>query len=42
MPANDTPALNSGLRLPMVEACVLEGDLEAGRILVARGFADAE
>jgi 16S rRNA processing protein RimM len=41
-PANDTLALDSGLLLPLVESCVLDIDLEAGRILVARGFADAE
>ena len=41
-PANDTLALDSGLLLPLVDACVLEIDLEAGRIVVARGFADAE
>ena len=41
-PANDTLELDSGLLLPLVEACVLDVDLEAGRILVARGFADAE
>jgi 16S rRNA processing protein RimM len=42
MPANDTLVLDSGRLLPLVEACVLDVDLEAGRILVARGFADAE
>jgi 16S rRNA processing protein RimM len=42
MPANDALVLDSGLLLPMVDACVLELDLEAGRIVVARGFADAE
>jgi hypothetical protein len=26
----------------MVESCVLDVDLEARRVLVARGFADAE
>ena len=41
-PANDTLQLDSGLLLPLVESCVLEIDLEAGRILVARGFADAD
>jgi 16S rRNA processing protein RimM len=39
--ANDVLALDSGLALPLHEACVLEVDVEAGRILVARGFADA-
>ena len=41
-PANDTLELDSGLLLPLVESCVLEVDLEAGRILVARGYADAD
>lgn len=41
-PANDALVLDSGLLLPLVEACVLDIDLEQGRILVARGFADAE
>jgi 16S rRNA processing protein RimM len=36
--ANDVLELDSGLALPLVEACVLEVDLEAGRIHVARGF----
>lgn len=39
--ANDVIELDSGLSLPMHEACVLGVDLEAGRVLVARGFADA-
>jgi 16S rRNA processing protein RimM len=38
--ANDVLGLDTGLALPLVEACVLEVDLEAGRILVARGFAE--
>jgi 16S rRNA processing protein RimM len=38
-PANDALALDSGLRLPLVEACVQEVDLEARRIMVAPGFA---
>jgi 16S rRNA processing protein RimM len=33
---------DSGLLLPLVESCVLDIDLDAGRILVARGFADAD
>jgi 16S rRNA processing protein RimM len=37
--ANDVLQLDSGLALPLVDACVLEVDLEDGRILVARGFA---
>jgi 16S rRNA processing protein RimM len=42
LPANDTLELDSGLLLPLVDACVLEVDLTRGRILVARGFADAD
>ncbi len=41
-PANDTLALDSGQLLPLVESCVLDIDLDEGRILVARGFADAD
>ena len=41
-PANDTLELDSGLLLPLVDACVLDVDLDAGRILVARGFADVD
>jgi 16S rRNA processing protein RimM len=37
--ANDVLELDSGLSLPLVEACVREVDLERRRILVARGFA---
>ncbi len=39
-PANDALELDSGLLLPLVDACVREIDLAARRILVARGFAD--
>ena len=39
--ANDVVELDSGVVLPLHEACVLEVDLDAGRIVVARGFADA-
>ena len=39
--ANDVLELDSGLLLPMVEACVLSVDLEAGRIVVAPGFSGA-
>lgn len=38
--ANDVLALDSGLRLPLVEQCVRAVDLEQGRIVVAGGFAD--
>ena len=41
-PANDTLELDSGLLLPLVESCVLDIDLDAGRIVVAHGFADGE
>ena len=41
-PANDRLELDSGLLLPLVGSCVLDVDLDAGRILVARGFADGE
>lgn len=41
-PANDVLVLDSGLLLPLVDACVLEVDLDARRITVARGFADPE
>jgi 16S rRNA processing protein RimM len=39
-PANDVLELDGGLLLPLVESCVLEVDLAAGRIVVAPGFAD--
>jgi 16S rRNA processing protein RimM len=39
--ANDVLQLDSGLALPLVDACVLQVDLEGGRIHVARGFADS-
>ena len=39
-PANDALELESGLLLPLVGACVLQVDLDAGRIVVARGFAE--
>ena len=41
-PANDAIELDSGSLLPLVEACVREVDLGAGRVVVARGFADDE
>ncbi len=37
-PANDALELEDGLLLPLVEDCVLEIDVEAGRVLVAPGF----
>jgi 16S rRNA processing protein RimM len=37
--ANDVLELDTGEALPLVDACVLQVDLDAGRILVARGFA---
>jgi 16S rRNA processing protein RimM len=36
--ANDVLELDSGLLLPLVDACVREVDLNAGRIVIARGF----
>ena len=36
--ANDVLELDSGLALPLVEACVREVDLERRRIVVATGF----
>jgi 16S rRNA processing protein RimM len=41
-PANDVLELDSGLLLPLVEACVQQVDLEGGRIVVFKGFADPE
>jgi 16S rRNA processing protein RimM len=40
-PANDVLELDSGLLLPLVGACIRQVDLDAGRIHIARGFADA-
>lgn len=40
--ANDVLRLDSGLLLPLVEACVREVDLEAGRIVVAPGFDEGD
>jgi 16S rRNA processing protein RimM len=39
-PANDVLVLEGGTMLPLVDACVLQVDLDAERIVVARGFAD--
>ena len=36
--ANDVLELDSGLALPLVDVCVREVDLTAGRIVIARGF----
>jgi 16S rRNA processing protein RimM len=41
-PANDVLELDSGLSLPLVEACVRKVDLEGGRIVVTAGFAEPE
>jgi 16S rRNA processing protein RimM len=38
--ANDVLELDSGLALPLVEACVRDVDLERGRIVVAAGFVE--
>jgi 16S rRNA processing protein RimM len=40
--ANDVLELDSGLALPLVEACVREVDLARGRILIAPGFASTQ
>jgi 16S rRNA processing protein RimM len=39
-PANDVLELDSGLALPLVEACVCEVDLQRERIVVASGFSE--
>jgi 16S rRNA processing protein RimM len=41
-PANDVLELDSGLALPLVDACVQKVDLAAGRIVVRRGFSAPE
>ena len=41
-PANDVLELDSGLALPLVEACVRAVERDRGRIVVAPGFADPE
>ena len=41
-PANDVLELDSGSSLPLVEACVRKVDLEGGRIVVAKGFAEPD
>jgi len=40
--ANDVLELDSGVLLPMHEECILAVEIEAGRVLVARGFAEHE
>ena len=40
--ANDILELDTGLLLPLVEACVRQVDLEAGRIVVAPGFDESD
>lgn len=37
-PANDVLELDTGLALPLVDACVEKVDLDRGRIVVKRGF----
>ena len=41
-PANDVLELDTGLLLPLVEACIRKVDLEGETILVAAGFAEPE
>jgi 16S rRNA processing protein RimM len=41
-PANHVLELDSGVSLPLVEACVRKVDLEGGRIVIAAGFADPQ
>ena len=41
-PANDVLELDSGLSLPLVEACIRKVDIDLGRIVIAPGFAEAE
>jgi 16S rRNA processing protein RimM len=41
-PANDVLELDSGVFLPLVEACVRQVDLGGGRIIVSVGFADPD
>jgi 16S rRNA processing protein RimM len=36
--ANDVLELDSGVALPLVDACVRQVDLDAGRIVIASGF----
>jgi 16S rRNA processing protein RimM len=41
-PANDVLELDSGLSLPLVEACIRKVDVDDGRIVIAPGFAESE
>jgi 16S rRNA processing protein RimM len=41
-PGNDVLELDSGMSLPLVEACVRQVDLAGGRIVVNAGFADPQ
>jgi 16S rRNA processing protein RimM len=41
-PANDVLELDSGMSLPLVEACVRSVDVDGGQIVVAQGFAEPE
>jgi 16S rRNA processing protein RimM len=41
-PANDVLELDSGVSLPLVEACVRKVDVDGGRIVIAPGFADSQ
>jgi 16S rRNA processing protein RimM len=41
-PANDVLELDSGLSLPLVEACIRKVDIDRGRIVIAPGFAETE
>jgi 16S rRNA processing protein RimM len=41
-PANDVLELDTGIALPLVDACVQKVDLDAGRIVVRRGFSGRE
>jgi len=38
--ANDVLELDSGLALPLVESCVVEVDLDRGKIVIAAGFVE--
>jgi 16S rRNA processing protein RimM len=40
-PANDVLELDTGIMLPLVDACVKQVDVEGGRIVVAPGYDDA-